>query len=186
MPRRSPGPCRFGKRFEGPKGGSGYGAFGQEANQLGVDPGTGHREQALRTAPMPAGSPAAGRRSRHRPAAACNCYAPAASARRTAGTRPSRHTPLPARARAQMHNRPPVSAAVSTTTPARCGSSRSRLISCWPDQHPLTCGNDTADSWEDGWTRQPPIYQVYLGDTRITSQNRLRGPHLMSDPLCKL
>src|SRR5579859_5187146 len=61
-----------------------------------------------------------------------------------------------------MHNRSPVISAASAITPARCGSSRSRLIPCWHDKHPLTCDNDTADSWEDGWTRQPPAYQESL------------------------
>jgi hypothetical protein len=56
----------------------------------------------------------------------------------------------------------PASSAASTTTPARCGSSASQLIPCWHDKHPLTCDNDTMDSWEDGWIRQPPAYQESL------------------------
>jgi hypothetical protein len=28
--------------------------------------------------------------------------------------------------------------------------------------HLLTCDNGTTDSWEDGWTRQPPDYQESL------------------------
>jgi hypothetical protein len=61
-----------------------------------------------------------------------------------------------------MHSRPLVISAASAITPARCGSSRSKLIPCWHDKHSLTCDNDTADSWDDGWTRQPPIYQESL------------------------
>src|SRR5262249_40422050 len=67
-----------------------------------------------------------------------------------------------ARARAQMHSLAPASSAFSTTAPARCGSSTSKLIPSWHDKHPLTCDNDTTDSWEDGWTRQPPLYQGSL------------------------
>jgi len=61
-----------------------------------------------------------------------------------------------------MHSRPSVISAASAVTPARCGSNRYQLIPCWHDKHPLNCDNDTADSWEDGWTRQPPIYQESL------------------------
>src|ERR1017187_10201163 len=61
-----------------------------------------------------------------------------------------------------MHSRPLVISAASAITPARCGSSRSKLIPCWHDKHSLTCDNDTADSWDNGWTRQPPIYQESL------------------------
>src|SRR5581483_9288874 len=66
------------------------------------------------------------------------------------------------RARAQMRRRSCASSAVSTMTTARCGSSSSRLIPRWHDKYPLTCDNVTADSWEDGWTRQPSAYQGSL------------------------
>src|ERR1700734_1231605 len=61
-----------------------------------------------------------------------------------------------------MNSRPPSSSAASAITPARCGSKTSRLIPCWHDKHVLTCDNDTTDSWEDGWIRQPPAYQESL------------------------
>ena len=32
-------------------------------------------------------------------------------------------------------------------TPAKCGSSISRLIPHWHDKHPLNCDNDNPDSW---------------------------------------
>jgi hypothetical protein len=68
------------------------------------------------------------------------------------------HTAWPARARTHRHKLP-ASSAASTTTPDRCGSSRSRLISCRHDRQPLNCDNDKPDSWADGWRRQPPTYQ---------------------------
>jgi hypothetical protein len=36
----------------------------------------------------------------------------------------------------------------------------------------LTCDNDTADSWEDGWCRQPPIYQESLRSLRQHADHR--------------
>ena len=51
---------------------------------------------------------------------------------------------------AQIRRRPSSSPAVSVMTPARCGSSISKLIPHWHDKNPLTCDNDTTDSWTDG------------------------------------
>src|SRR5215831_18253098 len=74
-----------------------------------------------------------------------------------------------------MHSLAPASSAFSTTAPARCGSRTSKLIPSWHDKHPLTCDNDTTDSWEDGRTRQPPLYQGslhFLCNTPITTASR--------------
>ena len=40
----------------------------------------------------------------------------------------------------------------------------------------LTCDNDMADSWEDGWTRQPPIYQESLYLSRQHADHRQNSP----------
>ena len=45
-----------------------------------------------------------------------------------------------------MRSLPPTSSA-SSMTPAKCGSSISRLIPHWHDKHPLNCDNDNPDSW---------------------------------------
>src|SRR6266700_2514432 len=79
-----------------------------------------------------------------------------------------------------MHSRPPVTSAASAITPARCGSSRSKLISCWHDKHPLTCDNDTADSWKDGWTRQPPTYQESICFSSTTRRSPVRADRIVT------
>ena len=68
--------------------------------------------------------------------------------------------------------------------PARCGSSRSQPISFWPDKHLLTCDNDRADSREDGWIRQPPIYQESLRLPKQHADHRPGQTILSHRPQC--